>query len=145
MGQSDDGVWVGFLQAGEKSSPVVRDPSLDTGKASSIYLFNLQRRAILEYQLAVVEGKLRELTEAEAEVVDQLREAFREARASFTPRRARRRYASRAPDRPLRSEEPDEEYVDEVPFQLLGDDEVMPGADGFDDLQPEPKRHRPGA
>jgi hypothetical protein len=146
MGLRGDGVWFGFLQAGEKSSPVVRDTSLDTGKPSSIYLFNLRRGAILEYQLAVVEGKLRELTEAEAALVDELRDAFQAARASFTPRRARRpKYSSRALSRPLRSEEPEDEYVDEIPYQLLGDDDVMPGADGFDDLQVEPKEHRPGA
>ena len=146
MGLRDDGVWFGFLQAGGKSSPVVRDSSLDTGKPSSIYLFNLNRGAILEYQLAVVEGKLRELTEDEADLLEPLREAFQAVRASFTPRRSRRqRYASRAPSRLLRSDEPEDEYVDEIPFQLLGDDDVMPGADGFDDLRVEPKEHRPGA
>ncbi len=145
MGLRDDSVWLGFLQAGEKSSPVVRDSSLDTGKPSSVYLFNLRRGAILEYQLAVVEGKLRELTPDEADLVEPLREAYLKARATFIPRRARRpKYTFHGPSKPLRPEEPADEYVDEIPFPLVGDDETMPGADGFDDIQLEPKEHRPG-
>jgi len=37
-------LWFGYLEAGEKGTPVVRDTSMDTGTSATVYLFN-QRKA----------------------------------------------------------------------------------------------------
>ena len=75
-------LWYGYLEAGEKSSPVVRDERLDTGNAKTLFLFNLARRQILEYTREIVESKLRELKSGEADI-DELNAAYGEARRTF--------------------------------------------------------------
>jgi hypothetical protein len=79
-------LWCGFLEAGEKGGPVVRDSSLDTGNPATVYLFNLIRNRILEYRRDIVEPKLRELRPDELAMVKSLRAAFEAARGDFTPR-----------------------------------------------------------
>ena len=59
---SKNEVWYGYLEAGNKSSPVVRDLSLETKSRKTVYLYNHARGCFLEYALEVVEPKLRELT-----------------------------------------------------------------------------------
>ena len=75
-----------MLDAGTKSSPVVRDPALETGIPTTIYLFNQKRGGIREYQLSIVEKVLRELTMEEQDLVGPLEEAFQKARNGFEPR-----------------------------------------------------------
>ncbi|MBI5041159.1 MAG: hypothetical protein HZB57_08175 [Gammaproteobacteria bacterium] len=75
-------LWYGYLEAGEKSSPVVRDERLDTGNGKTLFLFNLARRQILEYTREIVEPKLRELKSGEAKL-DDLSSAYGEARRNF--------------------------------------------------------------
>jgi hypothetical protein len=79
-------LWLGFLNAGKRSSPVVRDPSLDTGNPATIYLFNLMRGRILEYRKDIVELKLREFLPQESSMVKALQDAFEEAKKDFMPR-----------------------------------------------------------
>ena len=79
-------LWFGMLDAGAKSSLVVRDPALETGIPTTIYLFNQKRGAIREYQLSIVEKVLRELTAEERDLVAPLEEAFEKVRGSFEPR-----------------------------------------------------------
>ena len=82
-------LWYGYLEAGNRSSPVIRDERLDTGSTKTVFLFNLARREILEYSRDVVEQKLRELTSSEAKTIKELDEAYTEARRNFKDRRAR--------------------------------------------------------
>lgn len=86
MGQET--LWFGYLEAGEKSSPVVMDPALNTGNPKTLYLFNYKRGQILEYARNIVESKLRELTEEEAGMIETLEAAFQRARKGFKPRAA---------------------------------------------------------
>src|SRR3569623_949320 len=51
----------GYLEAGNKSTAVVLDRTLNTGNPETLYLFNLARGEILEYSRKIVEPKLREL------------------------------------------------------------------------------------
>lgn len=85
----DDTLWYGFLDAGAKSSLVVMDTRLNTGQPDTVYVYNHERGAILEYKRAIVESKLRELTQDEQEQAKALRSAYRKARTGFTPRGAR--------------------------------------------------------
>jgi hypothetical protein len=79
-------LWCGYLEAGEKGSPVVRDNSLDTGNPATVYLFNFIKGRILEYRRDIVDLKLRELGAEELGMVRSLRAAFETARSGFTPR-----------------------------------------------------------
>jgi hypothetical protein len=90
MAAKQETLWFGYLEAGKKGSFVVRDVTLGTGTSATFYLFNLNRGAILEYRRDIAEPKLRELTEEEMEKIDELRQAFEQARKGFTPREARK-------------------------------------------------------
>jgi hypothetical protein len=81
-------VWYGFLQAGDRSSPVIRDDRLDTGNRKTMYLFNLNRNLILEYSREVVEPKLRDLKPDESVTVSELDAAYKKARRNFKDRGA---------------------------------------------------------
>jgi hypothetical protein len=81
-------VWYGYLQAGDRSSPVIRDDRLDTGNHKTLYLFNLSRNMILEYSREVVEPKLRELKPDEAASIQKLDDAYKKVRRGFKDRGA---------------------------------------------------------
>jgi hypothetical protein len=130
-------VWFGFLEAGPRSSPVARDEALDTGSPDKIYLFNLHRGTFLEYRRDIVEAKLRDLGADEADLVEALREAFEEARKSFTPRRRHRssgaaRQRVRAAQRTPGNADDEEETDDEIP-QIPDDWGEGADDDGDDD------------
>lgn len=76
-------IWCGFLEAGEKSTPVVIDQRLETGNPETLYLFNLKRNEILTYNRSIVEPKLRELSDDEAGVVQDLKNSYAKARRGF--------------------------------------------------------------
>ncbi|AOU97150.1 hypothetical protein BI364_03255 [Acidihalobacter yilgarnensis] len=85
---SENPIWCGYLEAGSKSTPVVLDQRLNTGKPDTIYLFNQTRNTFLEYKREIVDAKLRELEEGETNV-GALKAAFNEARKEFRPRTSR--------------------------------------------------------
>jgi hypothetical protein len=79
----DESVWYGYLQAGDKSSPVARNEQLDTSNPKTMYLFNLSRQEFVEYSREIVEPKLRALKADEKDVAKQLEAAYKKARKSF--------------------------------------------------------------
>jgi len=81
-------LWYGYLNAGARSSPVLRDDRLDTGNMKTLYLFNLARGEILEYAREVVEKKLRELKPAESGFIAELDAGYRKVRRGFKDRGA---------------------------------------------------------
>ena len=82
-------VWYGYLEAGAKSSPVIRDDKLETGSSKTVYLFNLNQNKISEYNLQIVGPKLRELKQDEGHFIPQLDKAFSSARAEFANNKKR--------------------------------------------------------
>lgn len=80
MSKSD--TWFGYLNAGEHSSPVVRDSSLESKNPKTIYLFNYAREKILEYSLEVVEPKLRDLQPDDIPL-PELKKAYKAAHRAF--------------------------------------------------------------
>ena len=84
--KSKSSFWYGYLRAGARSSPVLRDERLDTGNPRTFYLFNLERGVILEYAREIVEKKLRELKPAESELIEELDAGYRKARRNFKGR-----------------------------------------------------------
>ena len=87
--RKEDTLWYGYLEVGKKSTPVVLDRRLPTGNGETVYLFNLNRGEILEYQRHIVEPKLRELGPDEADTVKQLKTAYSQARQNFRSRGGR--------------------------------------------------------
>ena len=85
MNEMND-IWYGFLEAGEKSSPVLIDPKLDTGNSKTVYMYNLNSQRIIEYKREIAEPKLRTLSEQEAAVMNALKQGYDAIRMEFTPR-----------------------------------------------------------
>ena len=83
--------WYGYLEAGKRSSPVLRDSHLETGNPKTVYLFNLQRGEIIEYSIEIVEMKLRDLKPNEAALIKELDDGYKKARKRFKGRDTRRR------------------------------------------------------
>jgi hypothetical protein len=83
---SEKRLWCGYLEAGDKSTPVLLDSALDTGDPKTVYLFNHVRGRILEYRRSIVEPKLRELKGKERGSVADLTAAYAEAVRVFKPR-----------------------------------------------------------
>lgn len=62
---SNDKLWYGYLEAGEKSSMIIRDLSIETDTSGYLFLFNMKSGQILRYKADIVESKLRDLTPEE--------------------------------------------------------------------------------
>ncbi|MGB5607247.1 MAG: hypothetical protein WBN51_12065 [Gammaproteobacteria bacterium] len=84
---SKNDIWYGFLQAGKKSSPVVRDSRLKTKNPKTIYLFNYTQGKFLEYSREIVEPKLQELR-SDDNFLNELKIAFKTARKIFVADRS---------------------------------------------------------
>ena len=124
-------LWVGFLDAGSKGSPVVREIGMETGNRDTIYLFNMLKGKILEYRRDIVEPKLRELTVDEQPMVPELRKAFKIVREGFEPRTARLR--SPAPKVAAKRPEVDlSDFTDDVDLDFEAGVPLIPdeGDDG---------------
>ena len=126
-------LWFGYLEAGEKGTPVVRDTSMDTGSSATIYLFNQKKGRILEYRRDIVEPKLRELTEDETELVGELKKDFEKARAGFTPRAMLRPAPPPRKPRPEPEPEPELPDFDDDDLPLTDDDDQEELEDDADD------------
>ena len=76
--------WYGYLVAGERSSPVLRDDSLETGSRKTVYMYNLKRGEIIE-------EKLRELKSNESGWISELDSGYKKARRRLKERGGRER------------------------------------------------------
>ena len=79
-------LWYGYLEAGDKSSPVLIDPKLETGNSKTVYMYNLNSQRIIEYKREIAEPKLRTLSEQEVSLAKALKQGYDTARKQFTPR-----------------------------------------------------------
>jgi hypothetical protein len=86
---SNNNLWFGYLDAGEKSSPVVMDTRLNTANPNTVYLFNLRRAEIIEYRRDIIEPKLRPLNGGDGENEKTLSSAYIKVRSDFSPRGGR--------------------------------------------------------
>lgn len=126
---SENNFWYGYLDAGEKSSPVLMDQRLSTANPNTIYVFNLKRSEIIEYRRDIVEPKLRDLGDEEGPVIKELKSGYTKARSGFVPRGAKitsipekgaeAPAAKKAP--PVESDE--EEYDELIAIEDDGDDD----------------------
>lgn len=127
-----DQLWFGYLNAGAQSSPVLHDPALDTGSKKTLYLYNHERKAILEYRREIVESKLRDLKPEEAELVEALREGYAEAQRGF---RGLRLKPSEVPAQasPIASSDDSDELEEEVDEEGLDEDVEVDGGSATDE------------
>ncbi len=88
-------IWYGVLEAGEKTSPVVRDASIDASE-NKVYLYNYVRNQFIEYSQPIVEPKLRELATKDISK-DDLDRAFKEAYQAFESSRKVRTWNDKKP------------------------------------------------
>jgi len=123
---SDNNLWFGYLEAGEKSSPVVMDARLNTANPNTLYLFNLTRGEIIEYRRDIIEPKLRPLDVNDNHDEKTLKSAYTVVRGSFTPRGGKViNIPEKASTKPAAKKTlPIEESEDEEIGSLIGDDPV---------------------
>ena len=114
-----------YLEAGAKSSPVVLDTSLSTSNDQTLYLYHSQRDQIIEYRRDIVEAKLRELTDEEAQQVGALQQAYQQARTSFTPRGSSAAIPESAPAPKTKSAPEMDEVADDDDIDLIDDDALV--------------------
>jgi len=126
--KSKASLWYGYLNAGARSSPVLRDTRLDTGNPVTLYLFNLVRGEILEYSREIVEKKLRELKPAESGFIAELDAGYKKARRSFKGRGAGSHYAAGHDVTVLRQKKEQSETDDSSDF-------VMDDSDMWEDAE----------
>ncbi|WP_455221239.1 hypothetical protein [Kaarinaea lacus] len=113
-------IWYGYLEAGNKSSPVLMDPKLDTANPNTLYLYNLNRDKILEYQRAIIEPKLRELNGKESDLAEELKKAFNKARKDFAPRRSSSKAIADTPTTTASKKV----AVPDLELETIGDDNI---------------------
>jgi len=123
--------WYGYLEAGKKSSPVLRDPSLETGNENTVYLYSLKRDKILEFQAGIVEMKLRDLGEHESDLISSLNAGYKKAKKEFTPRASMR--LKQVELTPQAVAEPVKEELDEDIDEAVLDDDLDLAIDMDDD------------
>lgn len=116
---SDNNLWYGFLEAGEKSSPILMDQRLNTANPNTVYVFNLKRSEIIEYRRDIVEAKLRDLEDEDSNIIKELKSGYNKARSSFVPRGAKvsnipEKGAEAPPPKKAAPTENDEEEYDEL-------------------------------
>lgn len=116
---SSKDVWYGVLEAGEKTSPVVRDASIEAAQ-NKIYLYNHVRNDFIEYAQAIVEPKLRELKAGDISKKD-LEKAFNTARQAFmAAHKVRSAVSEKRAAAPAKSRNDD----DETDFDTADDDTI---------------------
>jgi len=112
-------IWYGVLEAGEKTSPVVRDATLDASQGK-VWLYNHLRNQFIEYAQAIVEPKLRELTTGDIPQ-KELDEAFKVARQIFSSTRKISTWSDTKPTAPRVKKEDKE---DELDIDIPDDDDM---------------------
>lgn len=122
---STNDIWYGILDAGDKSTPVVRDLSMQAA-SDKVWLYNHVRNAFVEYSLAIVEPKLRELAKGDI-TQDELDRAFKAARQAYTATRKIRTWDDKKPAaKPARKKE-------DADIEIADDDEIEEFIDDADD------------
>lgn len=116
---SSKDIWYGILDAGEKTSPVVHDVTLDASQGK-VWLYNHLRNQFIEYAKDIVKLRLRELT-AEDIPENELDKAFKTARQAFL---SSRKLSSTWTDRKPAARRVVDEMVDDEPDFYIADDDT---------------------
>jgi hypothetical protein len=112
-------IWYGVLDAGEKTSPVVRDATLDASQGK-VWLYNHVRNQFIEYARTIVESKLRELDTGDIPQ-EELDEAFKAARQAFS---SSRKISTWSDTEPATSPVKNQDVDDELDIDISDDDDI---------------------
>jgi hypothetical protein len=112
-------IWYGVLDAGEKTSPVVRDTTLDASQGK-VWLYNHMRNQFIEYARAIVEPKLRELNTGDIPQ-EELDEAFKAARQVFS---SSHNISTWSDMKPAASKVKNQDQDDELDIDISDDDDI---------------------
>ena len=122
-------IWYGVLDAGEKTSPVVRDATLDASEGK-VWLYNHLRNQFIEYAKAIVEPKLRDLATGDIPQ-KELDEVFKVARRTFSSSRKISTSSDTKPTAPrVKSKDEDDDLDIDIDMSDSDDMEVF---NDFDD------------
>lgn len=116
-----------MLDAGAKTSPVVRDATLDASDGK-VWLYNHHRNQFIEYAKAIVEPKLRELTTGDIPQ-KELDKAFEATSRAFSSSRKISTWSDTKPAAPRIKNKGEEDDLD---IDISDDDDVEEFID-FDD------------
>jgi len=76
--------WYGMLVTSKSSSPVIFDPKLPAAPTGQVYLYNMERKAIVQYLWSAVKERLQDLPAQEKQQIKQLSEKdWKAARKEF--------------------------------------------------------------
>jgi hypothetical protein len=115
--------WYGVLDAGEKTSPVVLDATLDASQGK-VWLYNHVRNQFIEYARAIVEPKLRELTSEDIPQIE-LDEAYNAARQAFLSSRNITTWSDTKPVAPRLKNQGEEDELDiDIDIDITDDDDM---------------------
>ena len=87
----------GFLEAGAKSSPVLINSKLNANNEKNLYIYNLNRDSIIEYQRQIVEPKIRELNPDEINLIEDLVSGYKAASKNFVAKNRKPLFDKSAP------------------------------------------------
>lgn len=89
----DNNLWVGYLTLANKKVLVASDDRVDTGNRKTIFLYNQERKEIVEYSREIIQDKLKDAPAgdySDKEIATAYQQALRKAkpnlyRVVFTP------------------------------------------------------------
>lgn len=137
-------LWVGYLTlADKKKTLVASDDRVETGKSTTIYLYNQERDQIVEYNREIIAAKLKDAPEADYDA-QTISDAYIKAlqnklpnlyRVIFTPN-AGMRVTSNAKKADINNDDDDDIEIDDS-FDMDDDDE---DGDDFNDYEEEEEK-----
>jgi len=132
-------LWVGYLTlADKKKTLVASDDRVETGKSTTIYLYNQERDQIVEYNREIIESKLQDAPEADYDA-KTISDAYIKAlqnklpnlyRVIFTPNAGMRMPASEK--KAVINDDDDDIEIDDS-FDMDDDDDDDDDFDNYED------------
>lgn len=138
-------LWVGYLtMADKKKTLVASDDRVETGKSSTIFLYNQERGQIVEYNREIIEAKLKDAPEADYDA-KKMSDAYKKAlqaklpnlyRVIFTPNSGLRAPAKEKKTALVTDDDDDnDDFEIDDNFEIDDDDNDIGDDDDFDDGQ----------
>jgi len=122
--------WFGYLETANGKTLVVRNVLVDAEDKKSLFLYNAQRDALVEYKREIIEPKLVTANEGEIDA-DELEKAYKRALRKKRPNTYNLLYRSSRVSGARASASNDEEDTLEEEVEIDGGDDDM--MDDFDD------------
>ncbi|MCL1075451.1 hypothetical protein [Shewanella dokdonensis] len=130
-------VWYGELRTARGNAIVIHDNQLPEASAGRIYLYNTQRKAIVEYVEAIVKPNLYELSDEQLKTAEsEFAGAWKSARAEFMQKHSARINLANIKDTaPVRKAKPEPQLDDEEGGgdEIIGDDFEEDSDDSWED------------